>query len=699
MAEQVEIIDINLNDIITDGQEAGQTLKELKEQVKDLRKQLDDCTVGSDKFASTLDELTTAQEKLKKATKTSIEAVEGSYDSLVVKMSELKKAWRATADEAERSDLGAQIADLNSQLKEMDASIGNYQRNVGDYASAFDNVTMKIEGGVAKFERFNNVSRSIIGSFDLVEGGLKAIGVESEEVNALMDSMQGAMMLTNGLNSVKEGVQAFTALRASVTTATAAQAGLNAMMMANPIGAVVAAVALLTAGITALVKIIRKNRDEEEQLKAAYEATNKAIDDRIASQELEIQLMEARGEAQADILKKELEYAELNKQTTEDRIKAIEKELNETGGLRRKKKKLLQEQLDDLKDQLKDQEKAVKDANNAILIYDTKTRTEQTNNAREAARERQRLATETANKEIEEARRAQEEINKTYQQRKLEREEYWLSELQLKAKRLEEWVEEEKNIVRKQHENGLIEEQEYLDQIFEIDKIYWDKKRKLEEDAAKASEDYFTQEGNGAQVSAEAKETEIETVETLGSKLKEVLDLTDEQAKGISAGVSLMGTAFNSTAQLLDGLANSQNRTTKEGFAMWKKLSIASATMQMLQGVVSAWASAMQLGPIAGPIMGGILTASTIAMGTLNINNIKKQTLDSTNNGDNSGGGTPAMPAVNTAALLSSPINYTTEVQGAKAVEDAQDTRVYVLESDITSTVDKVRVVEEESTF
>ena len=698
MAEQVEIIDINLNDIITDGQEAGQTLKELKEQVKDLRKQLDDCTVGSDKFASTLDELTTAQEKLKKATKTSIEAVEGSYDSLVVKMSELKKAWRATADEAERSDLGAQIADLNSQLKEMDASIGNYQRNVGDYASAFDNVTMKIEGGVAKFERFNNVSRSIIGSFDLVEGGLKAIGVESEEVNALMDSMQGAMMLTNGLNSVKEGVQAFTALRASVTTATAAQAGLNAMMMANPIGAVVAAVALLTAGITALVKIIRKNRDEEEQLKAAYEATNKAIDDRIASQELEIQLMEARGEAQADILKKELEYAELNKQTTEDRIKAIEKELNETGGLRRKKKKLLQEQLDDLKDQLKDQEKAVKDANNAILIYDTKTRTEQTNNAREAARERQRLATETANKEIEEARRAQEEINKTYQQRKEERDEYWLNELQLKAKRLEEWVEEEKNIVRKQHENGLIEEQEYLDQIFEIDKIYWDKKRKLEEDAAKASEDYFTQEGNGAQVTAKAKEKEIETVETLGSKLKEVLDLTDDQAKGISAGVSLMGTAFNSTTQLLDGLANSQDRTTDEGFAMWKKLSIASATMQMLQGVVSAWASAMQLGPIAGPIMGGILTASTIAMGTMNINNIKKQTLDSTNNGDNSGN-TPAMPAVNTAALLSSPINYTTEIKGAKAVEDAQDTRVYVLESDITSTVDKVRVVEEESTY
>jgi aspartyl aminopeptidase len=36
---------------------------------------------------------------------------------------------------------------------------------------------------------------------------------------------------------------------------------------------------------------------------------------------------------------------------------------------------------------------------------------------------------------------------------------------------------------------------------------------------------------------------------------------------------------------------------------------------------------------------------------------------------------------------LSSPVNYTTEVQGAKAQEDMVDTRVYVVESDITNTV------------
>lgn len=673
--EELEIADI-------------QTVKELKDYIKQLREELSQCKLGSEEFRTALDKLTDAQDTLKstmKGTTKTVTELDGSYDALAKRLSDLKKQWRETKDEAERANLGQEIADLNNQLKDMDASIGNYQRNVGNYASAFDDVTLKIEGGVAKFERFNNISRSVIGSFDLVEGGLKAIGVESEEVEGLMNSMQGAMMLTNGLNSIKEGVQAFTALRTTIQTATVAQSGLNAMMMANPIGAVVAVVAALTAGVTALVKVIRKNRDEEEQLKTAYEATNKVIADRINSQELEIQLMEARGVAQADILQKELEYAKINAETTKNRIAAIEKELEQTGTLRIKKKKLLKEQLEDLKDQLKDQEEAVRDANNAILVFDVRTRKEQTDAAREAAEEQKRIAKDKADKEIEEAKRAQEEINKTYQQRKEERDEYWLNELQLKAKRLEEWVEEEKNIVRKQHENGLISEQEYLDQIFEIDKIHWDKKRKLEEEAAKASEEYFTNSADTATVTAEktAEATQKVTWSTM------------EASEKYQAMAGLAGTAFGQTAQLLNTLSQQQDKTTKEGFEASKKMSIAAATMSMLQGIISSWTSAMSLPAPISFITGGLMTAFTTSLGIAQINSIKKQSFD----GGGSGASTATvMPSVNTAALISSPINYTTEVKGAQAEEEVAQ-RVYVVESDITNTQNKVKTVQDESTY
>ena len=684
MAEKVEILEIETGN-------SEQTLRELKDQIKELRNELDGCTIGSDKFKSTLDELTAAQDKLKKATKGSTdtnEALEGSYDALTKKMSELKKAWRATADEAERADLGQQISDINNQLKDMDSSIGNYQRNVGNYGSAFEGVTMKIEGGIAKFENFNNVTRSVIGSFDLVEGGLKAIGVESEEVSALMDTMQGAMMFTNGLNSIKEGFQAFTKMKTAVQATTAAQTILNTTMLANPIGAIVAGVAALIAGVTALVAIIRKNRDEEEKLAEAYEATNKVIDDRISAQSFEIELMKAKGVEQAEILKQELEYAKLNAATTKERIAAIEDELENTKGMRRKKKQLLQEQLQDLRDQLEDEEDAIVKANNAIIIYDTKCETERTAARQDAMVERARIAKEEADAEIAEAERARKAIMDDFKADMETREEYWMNEMQREEKRLKEEANRQRQNLYKARQEGLISPEKYREEWNEISKILDIELKKLQDKYVNADSTngipFFPPEID-------------EKFDSFGEKLKNAWKLTDTHVKGISAGVNLLGTSLTQTTQLLDTLANSQDQSTEEGFNMAKKLNIASATMQMFNGIVSAWSSAMQLGPIAGPIMGGVLTAFTTSLGILNINKIKSQTFKNADK-TNVGSSNVTPPAINTAALLSSPINYTTEVKGAQA-EEMIPQKVYVVESDITSTQTKVKTVEDESTF
>ena len=126
-------------------------------------------------------------------------------------------------------------------------------------------------------------------------------------------------------------------------------------------------------------------------------------------------------------------------------------------------------------------------------------------------------------------------------------------------------------------------------------------------------------------------------------------------------------------------------------------MSIAAATMSMLQGIISAWTSAMSLPAPLSFITGGAMSAFTASMGAIQINQIKKQKFDG--GGGSDGDSTANIPAINTASLLSTPINYTTEVKGATAMEDATDTRVYVVESDITDTVNKVRTTESESTF
>lgn len=81
---------------------------------------------------------------------------------------------------------------------------------------------------------------------------------------------------------------------------------------------------------------------------------------------------------------------------------------------------------------------------------------------------------------------------------------------------------------------------------------------------------------------------------------------------------------YNREKQLLEAESNKkENEIRKKAFDENKKMQIANATIQMLQGAVSAFSGAMQLGPIAGPIVGGILAAAVLAMGSSNISRIK----------------------------------------------------------------------------
>ena len=115
----------------------------------------------------------------------------------------------------------------------------------------------------------------------------------------------------------------------------------------------------------------------------------------------------------------------------------------------------------------------------------------------------------------------------------------------------------------------------------------------------------------------------------------------------------------------------------------------------MLQGITTALAGAYtsKTGPWDWVLAG--IQASTIATtGGIQIANIKKQKYEGGGSSD-----VPSMPSINTSALMSSPVNYTTEIKDANTESEIPDTKVYVVESDISDTVRKVQVAEEESIF
>ena len=127
-----------------DNMEKGvNSVKDLKQEISDLRDKLVTLEKGSDEYNATVKELIDDQVKLKEvmnAGKNEIQAAEGSYNALSQRMSALKQVWKETTDEATRNEIGKQIAEINTQLKSMDSSIGNFQRNVGNYQSALDGV-------------------------------------------------------------------------------------------------------------------------------------------------------------------------------------------------------------------------------------------------------------------------------------------------------------------------------------------------------------------------------------------------------------------------------------------------------------------------------------------------------------------------------------------------------------------------------
>lgn len=132
------------------------TLKDYRKQINDLRSELLNLDKTSVEYARIADDIRQKQSKLNEVMsvgKGNADALDGSYNALTHQMSELRKQWKATNDEAEREVLGKQILSINNQLKGLDASIGNWQRNVGDYSNAFVNAFSQMGvslGGAAK---------------------------------------------------------------------------------------------------------------------------------------------------------------------------------------------------------------------------------------------------------------------------------------------------------------------------------------------------------------------------------------------------------------------------------------------------------------------------------------------------------------------------------------------------------------------
>lgn len=156
--------------------------------------------------------------------------------------------------------------------------------------------------------------------------------------------------------------------------------------------------------------------------------------------------------------------------------------------------------------------------------------------------------------------------------------------------------------------------------------------------------------------------------------------------------------ALNVASSVMMALADEQDESTKEGFEAQKKFQIAAVTMNMLSGIMGAVTSAMSpenayMTIIGQGIMAGVLSSMVAGLGIAQIAKIQQTQFGGTNSASS------ATPNVSAIQNIQTPVQWSSTVQGASAEEQITDTRVYVVESDITDVTQKVNVAENESRY
>ena len=196
----------------------------------------------------------------------------------------------------------------------------------------------------------------------------------------------------------------------------------------------------------------------------------------------------------------------------------------------------------------------------------------------------------------------------------------------------------------------------------------------------------------------EEADAEAETwLESYNKQVQAAKEAAEQKMAIMSAYASGTSELMSSIADLLESEGDESEKSVKAA----KNLRIAAATIDMISGAVTAFSTAQQLGPIAGPIVGAINAAAVVASGLANIAKIRSTNVSKDSAASTAAPETPS--ATVSAPVVESAIPQTTVVEGASQEQRlnraAEPQKVYILQSDIEAANDASRVQVAESSF
>ena len=625
--------------------------------------------------------------------------------SLKALREELKRVKDEMAGLEEGSDAFLQAAkkggELQHQIQEINQSIRGASADFGDMLG---NIT--------------NVGAGITGAFQAAKGAMELMGVESENVTKAIKDMQSIMAMTQGLDSIDQAIKSFKKLSTIVNISSKSLSTFKKALIGTGLGALVVVLGSIISNWDEFTKSIGLSTKQLEKLgevasgvfnvlKGSLQGITKAItkvvtgDFKGALESLKngfnFKQLYAEG-VEAKITQREKEELakreEAHKKYLEEREKELDLLVSKTNATISNDTKRTKELIKIEQERLKLYKQGTKEYYDQLIkINELKNKLNKTSSTGSAT-------SITDNKELEQLEKDLDNLRKSQR-----------TKLQI----IEETAQEERDILNKSREQNLIDEETYQKMLLEINKKYAQERNdyalsllgnikggdvnstdSFNEQLNSLSEQkqaeldltkYYYEQGLLAKEDYESRTLEIE--KTYAAQSNQI------QQQRVDSIINIAAAASNLLTGMLVDISEQQDQSNKEGFEKAKKLQIAAATIQMLTGIATAMAGAFttKTGPwdIA---LAAIQAASIASAGAFQIAKIKNTKFDSASTGASSAsisGG-----ALNTFVA---PVQYTQDVQGGSIQEAIGNTKVYVTESDISKTQNKVSVVEQENRY
>lgn len=609
------------------------------------------------------------------------------------------------------------------EFKILSAEVGRMKKVVQQTDAQVDGLAMTTS------QKLGGALGGVTSGFELAQGAMGAMGVQSEGVEKALLKVQSAMAIAQGVQGIKDSLPAFKAMAVAIgqtaigqkllnvaqIAGAATMKALNFIMKQNPILLIVSAVAALVAAFALLGN---SEEDEAEKQKRLVAARKKAEE----QLEREISLIKQKqklGKGNVNQLQNELDIMK-SKGASDEQLYKKEKEinnkrLNDLAYLKGYRGKLSNDEATEYNRLLAEKQILTNEYNKGLKEKEAQASAERQSKAKEN-RDKQKQNLEKERDDKKSAIEAIKALEQEYADSKLSAQELELVNIDRKyqdeleaAKKykqdtaiIEAAKAQEKADINKKYEDERLKiidaanveaanlekkrQEEYLAQIESLDELnYQNSLSERDRELLVVQDKYFALEqaaaGNAEQMAIieQSKNNELAAINDKhnAADLEKRKQLNDAKLQAVQNGLSAIG-------NLAELFAGKSKASQKKAFQVQKAVNIAGATIDTFKAATSAFSSMSSI-PLVGPALGAAAAAAAVAAGLVNIKKISSTTFDGGGSaaGGGAGGGAsvPQMPSVQAA-------NFNVVGAGGAnqlAQLSSNPIKAYVVSGDVTS--------------